>query len=727
MASVRADLRALPLYEVPPPVHYKFCRVMDELSDEDWTEFASEVLSDQTAVRLAEKKERRTDLLMLQWQKRNGTVGQLLDLLLRLNLLRPLDIINSWASSLRPRVVPPVPSVSPSVFVPPPRAPPTDPPAAPPTCTLPQSEIAMLLPKPQPPELGSPLQSTLSSVDTLPQPLSDSAAVTAAAAAAPAAGFSLGVMAWAYEAVHAGTCGFCAALKVGEGGFGEVYRARLNNTDCAVKKFKKECSLDWSLLRDSFQTEVEKLSKFRHPNIVDLLGYSDGGGTYCLIYSFMENRSLDDQLRSGSIGLSWSQRLSIAKGAATALQYLHCPPEGETPLVHGDVKSSNILLDRYLEAKLADFGLARFTPRGSSGRTAAQTCSFGKTQEVRGTLAYLPEDYIRGSSKLNTSVDVYGFGVVLLEILTGHRALEKDKKTGREFYLKDMVKEVEDSEAEWRKQLDKRLLSCSAAEPPGFMQVVSLAQRCCLDKWKRRPSMTEVYKTLNELHDSLNCPTSSPSSLPSALHSSATTPSHQGPPRSLDSCLSALSLNTVGPSEHTYYPKPSSLSPPQTLHSSTVSPTHPPHASSSSPPLCSSFDGPCETDESRGFSQYDIKSNGFVPEQSNYELNRPTQPSVPTEDQYNFSTNSKVMGLNMNQASGLRECSSPAESLQSQLPVVLNPSKQHMLENIARYHQGIIQTPELLSAEDLYLVRNPAESRLPEESDELEYLHPKTQ
>uniref|UniRef100_A0A8C6S4N2 Interleukin-1 receptor-associated kinase 1 n=1 Tax=Neogobius melanostomus TaxID=47308 RepID=A0A8C6S4N2_9GOBI len=688
MAAVRPDIRALPLYEVPPPVHYEFCRVMDALSIQDWTKFASEVLPDTTAVQLAKKKEDRTDSLMLQWQNRNGSVGELLDLLQKLKLLRPRDIINNWASSF----------MSPSRFNSPHGPPPTDPSAALPTCPLNQSAMAegpaMLLPKPQPPELGS-------------APLCDLAVCTS------------GVMAWAYEEVHAGTCGFCSALKVGEGGFGEVYRASLRNTDCAVKKFKTDCSLDWKLLRDSFKTEVEKLSKFRHPNIVDLLGYSDVDGTYCLIYSFMENRSLDDQLRPNGICLSWSQRVSIVKGAAKALQYLHCPPEGQTPLVHGDVKSSNILLDRHLEAKLADFGLAQFMPGRTPGRTAAQTCSLGTTQVVRGTLAYLPEDYIRGS-KLNTAVDVYSFGVVLLEILTGRRALEKDKKTGRDIYLKDLVKDVEDSEAEWRKQLDKRLLSCGAAVPSGFTQVVSLARSCCSDKWKKRPSMTEVYKTLHKLNVTLNPSSSSPSSLPSDLDSSATTPPHPRPPRSLDSCFSAMSLNTEGPSEHTYYPKPSSLSPPQTLHSSTVSPKHPPHASSSPPPLCSSFDGPCETDESRGYSQYDIKSNGFFPEQSSCEpLSRPTQatqPSVPTEDQFNFP-----------QASGLPECSSPAESLQSHSPVVLNPSKLHLLEKIARYDQGLIRTPELLSTEDHYLVRSPAESRLPEESDELEYLQSKTQ
>lgn len=680
MGSPRPELRALPLNQVPPRVHYEFCRVMDVLSDRDWTRFASRVLSDITDIRLVKEKEHRTDAVMLQWQNRNGSVGQLLDLLQSLELLQAWDIINSWASLPPPRVVLPVPAPPPSGFIPPHRAPPTEPPAAPPTLPFSPSQMPPLLPKPQPPELLSTAHSLLSSAGSLPRPLLDSAA------SAPAA-LSL-CMAWAYEEVHAGTCGFRADLKVGEGGFGEVYRAILRNTDCAVKRFKQDSSLDWSLLRDSFQTEVEKLSKFRHPNIVDLLGYSEGGGTYCLIYSFMENRSLDDQLRHDAPGLSWSQRLSVAKGAAKALQFLHCPPEGQTPLVHGDVKSSNILLDRHLEAKLADFGLARFCPRAPPGRTAAQTCSFVKSPEVRGTEAYLPNEYLRGSCRLGPFIDVYSFGVVLLEILTGRRAL--DTRTGRDVYLKDLVAEVEESEAEWRKHLDQRLVSGGAAEPSGFMQVVALARRC-LDKVKKRPSMTEVFRSLDQLPAS-RPPPSSPLSLPSRLDSSAC--SRPAPPRSLDSGLSALSLNPKTPQP----PRASSLTPPQTLHSSMAGLA----PSALAPPAPSWLSGPCETDESRGYSQYDLRSNGVSP--AGPCRCEAQQPSVPTEDQFNFTG------------------ASAAESLQSYFPVVLNSSKQHLLKKKELYDQGMIHSLQLLSIDDPNSGRSPAESRLPEESDELDFI-----
>ncbi|XP_051805727.1 interleukin-1 receptor-associated kinase 1-like [Acanthochromis polyacanthus] len=372
-----ADPRARYLYRLPPSVLWEFCRVMDGLSDLDWTRFASQVLGDQTAVRLAERRRRRTDWVMNQWENRNGRVGELIDLLDSLQLQRPRDVILIWVSSLNP---------------PPPPPPPLSPP----------------LP------LLSPLLPRL--LPHLPHP-------------------SGAVMCWSYEEVHAGTEGFSASLQVGEGGFGAVYRASLSNTVCAVKRLKQDGELDWTVLMKSFQTEVEKLSKFRHPNIVDLLGFSEGGGSMCLIYSYMENQSLEDRLHNDSEFLSWSQRMNIVHGASAALQFLHFPPRGQTPLIHGDVKSSNILLDRHLAAKLSDFGLAQFVSRSSSGRpgdqTGAQTKSLGKTATVRGTLAYLPDEYVR-NGQLGTAVDVYSFGVVLLRWLTGRRALHKDMRSGRE-------------------------------------------------------------------------------------------------------------------------------------------------------------------------------------------------------------------------------------------------------------------------------------------------------
>ncbi|XP_014872865.1 interleukin-1 receptor-associated kinase 1 isoform X1 [Poecilia latipinna] len=407
------DPRAYFLFQLPPSVHCEFCRIMDGLLDLDWTRFASEVLRDQTAVRLAYRREQRTDWVMNNWGNRNGRVGELVDLLESLQLFRPRDIILSWMWNLsRPLALPPA--------LPPP---PYEPSAAQSTAECPERKP---LPGPAPPpdnlfsENHQPPPRPPAATDDVMPPSPCSAITT--------------IICWTYEEVHAGTRGFSPSLQVGEGGFGVVYRATLSNMDCAVKRLRQDGQMDWTLLRKSFQTEVENLSKFRHPNIVDLLGFSEGeGGLMCLIYSYMQNRSLEDQLQN-ALGLSWPDRISIIEGAAAALQFLHHPPLRQEPLIHGDVKSSNILLDQHLVPKLSDFGLARYVPQNAAG-CSTQTASVGKTTTVRGTLAYLPDEYVR-RGELCTAVDVYSFGVVLLEVLTGRRALEQDGRSGDRYLVR---------------------------------------------------------------------------------------------------------------------------------------------------------------------------------------------------------------------------------------------------------------------------------------------------
>ncbi|XP_074501015.1 interleukin-1 receptor-associated kinase 1 isoform X2 [Sebastes fasciatus] len=712
-AAAAADLRGQFLYKLPPVVLWEFCRLMDGLSDREWTRFASEVLGDQTAVRLAEKRERRTDWVMNQLENRNGRVGELIDLLERLELLRPRDVILGWASSLKPSSSSPPPPPRPPR---PPSPPPTKPSEA--SSTLSTVRLSPTdgggrggggrggrpLPRPAPPPYGLHNDDDDDDDGGVPQPLNS------------------GVMCWSYEEVHAGTAGFSPSLQVGEGGFGVVYRASLRNTDCAVKRLKQDCLLDWTLLKESFQTEVDKLSKFRHPNIVDLLGFSEGRGSVCLIYSYMEHQSLEDQLQNECASLSWSQRVGVVEGAATALQFLHSPPDKHTALIHGDVKSSNILLDRHLVAKLADFGLARCASRGLSVRSAAQTASVGKTATIRGTLAYLPDEYVR-NGELGTAVDVYSFGVVLLEVLTGRRALEKDRESGERF-LKDLVDEVEESRTgssaeAWRKQLDHRLITGGAAEPAGCMEVVALACRCLDKKRKKRPAMTEVFEKLQDIHVIMkrtSSSTSSPLHHPPHPHLQPPCLSLPRPPRPLDSNVETLSnqLSKLGPLEDTSQPSQlsssfCSLTTPSPLHSSSSLP--PPSSSSS-------FTNPCETDESRGFSQYElcskIRSNGTS---SRSLVSRSLSPSLTGAPPGPDTKGQTTAGL-----CGVPECLSPVGSLKSSSPepsAHMNPSKQRFLQKKTLYEEGRIQTPELLS-DDLYGGRSCV--RGPEESDELDYL-----
>ncbi|XP_030588773.1 interleukin-1 receptor-associated kinase 1 isoform X3 [Archocentrus centrarchus] len=545
------DPRAEFYYNLPASVDNEFCRIMDGLSTQDWTRFASEILSDQNDVRLAEKQERRTHWVMVNCSNRNIRVGEVIDLLQRLQLLRPRDVIMKWVINPNPYAYAPAPvpapAPAPALRFPPPLVPfrdsRFDPQPKKPEAVLTQETYRLsqtvdtaesTLPRPTspPPELRSEVQ----------QHHQPQAEAVAASAVMSSISCSITVMCWSYEDVYAGTNGFSPHLQIGEGGFGVVYRATLKNTNCAVKRFKQDGLLDWTLLRKSFQTEVEQLSRFRHPNIVDLLGFSEGGGSLCLIYSYMENRSLEDQLHNECVVLSWSQRLSIVKDASKALQFLHCPSEGQKPLIHGDVKSSNILLDGHMTAKLSDFGLARFVPFGSAGGSAASTTAVGKTTTVRGTLAYLPDEYVR-NGELGPKLDVYSFGVVLLEVLTGRRSLEKDRISG-ERYLKDLVEDIEEgpdgsSEAAWRKQLDKRLISGGTAEPSGSLQLVTLACRCLAKNRKKRPVMKEVFSILKDINSMVREPPYQ---------------SFPRPPRSLDSDVQDVShqLSKLGPLEDTY-------------------------------------------------------------------------------------------------------------------------------------------------------------------------------
>nr|XP_057939978.1 interleukin-1 receptor-associated kinase 1 isoform X2 [Doryrhamphus excisus] len=697
----RGDARLQFLYQLPPSVLWEFCRVMDGLSDWDWTRFASEVLVDQVSVRLAERQERRTDYVMSQWGNRNGRVGELLDLLEHLQLLHPRDIILAWSSSLTPSPLPPPVPAAPhrpsppltlSCFDPPPKS----------VAVLPTLNThitkdkggvgGVSLPIPAPP----------------PSSLQSSRPVPPQGPTVVACGDGgCGVMCWSYEEVHAGTEGFSPALQVGEGGFGVVYRASLRNTDCAVKRLKEDCLQDFAVLKESFNTEVEKLSKFRHPNIVDLLGFCEGPRGVCLIYSYMENRSLEDQLHSVCGALTWSQRVRVVVEASTALQFLHYPPEGHNAVIHGDVKSSNILLDRHLVAKLADFGLARFVYPGSSRRSVSKTRSVGYTSTVRGTLAYLPEEYVR-NGQLGTTVDVYSFGVVLLEVLTGRRALEKDKKSG-DIYLKDLVQELQEGPdvscaAAWRQQLDKRLIKGGATEPAGSMQMAVLACECLDRKCKKRPVMTEVFDKLQDIQKLVR--NSDINLLPS-------------PPHSSDGSVEVLSqqFSSLGPLEDTYKPH-LSLTPALSSFSSsspcTPLSSMPLPSSSLHPPSSSSFEGPCETDESRGFSQYDISTGSHrrsrtlsPPTRDQYHSQTRSTESwsrEPSEDQYDIHVRPNRTSLSPSppqkgvapgpgsRGQTIEECFSPVGSLQSVCPQSSNA------------------------------VRPCEASRCPEESDELDYL-----
>ncbi|XP_032187426.1 interleukin-1 receptor-associated kinase 1 isoform X4 [Mustela erminea] len=407
------------LYEVPPWVMCRFYKVMDALEPADWCQFAALIVRDQTELRLCERSGQRTASVLWPWINRNARVADLVSILTHLQLLRARDIITAWH--------PPAPLLPPSTSTPRPSSPP-----APCEAKVPRprklSTSAATVPSPAFPgsqthsgaELGPVPSPASHQQPPPPYPAPSSTKPNPESPVSPLQGAQASPFCWPLSEISQGTHNFSEELKIGEGGFGCVYRAVMRNTPYAVKRLKEGADLPWITVEQSFLTEVEQLSRFRHPNIVDFAGYCAQSGFYCLVYGFLPNGSLEDRLHFQAQAcppLSWPQRLDILLGTARAIQFLH---QDSPSLIHGDIKSSNVLLDERLMPKLGDFGLARLSR--FAGASPGQSSTVARTQTVRGTLAYLPEDYVK-TGRLAVDTDTFSFGVVVLETLAGQRAV----------------------------------------------------------------------------------------------------------------------------------------------------------------------------------------------------------------------------------------------------------------------------------------------------------------
>ncbi|KAL5562742.1 hypothetical protein UlMin_032489 [Ulmus minor] len=200
------------------------------------------------------------------------------------------------------------------------------------------------------------------------------------------------------ELVHA-TNNFAGSEKLGEGGFGEVYKGYLRdlNLTVAVKRVSKQSKQG----RKEYVSEVKIISRIKHRNLVQLIGWCHEKGEFLLIYEFMPNGSLDFHLFRGSKTiLSWEIRYKVAVGLASAILYLH--EESEKCVLHRDIKSSNIMMDSNFIAKLGDFGLARLIDEEAGQRSTA----------LAGTLGYMAPEYV-STGKASKASDVFSFGVVV--------------------------------------------------------------------------------------------------------------------------------------------------------------------------------------------------------------------------------------------------------------------------------------------------------------------------
>ncbi|XVE72426.1 hypothetical protein DITRI_Ditri11bG0038600 [Diplodiscus trichospermus] len=289
---------------------------------------------------------------------------------------------------------------------------------------------------------------------------------------------------FSYEELAQATDNFSMANKIGEGGFGAVYYANLRGEEAAIKKMDMQAS-------KQFLTELKVLTHVDHLNLVHLIGYCVEGSLF-LVYEYMENSNLSQHLQGSSREpLPWSTRVQIALDSARGLEYIH---EHTVPVyMHRDIKSANILIDKNFRAKVADFGLAKLTEVG---------CASLPTR-IAGTFGYMPPEYVR-FGKVSPKTDVYAFGVVLYELISGKEAVVKTNDF--EVEAKGLVSLFENA----FNQPDPGQHLCKLIDPrlgedyplDSLQKMAQLAKACTDENPELRPTMSLVEASLTMLSSS---------------------------------------------------------------------------------------------------------------------------------------------------------------------------------------------------------------------------------
>ncbi|XP_035132168.1 interleukin-1 receptor-associated kinase-like 2 isoform X11 [Callithrix jacchus] len=366
------------IYQLPSWVLDDLCRNMDTLSEWDWMEFASYVITDLTQLRKIKSMERVqgvsiTRELLWWWGMRQATVQQLVDLLCRLELYRAAQIILNCSSPARAY----------------------------------QQAFLQPLEEDAPHSLRTNLPTSSDSQEKLLSLAGDS-------------------LFWSEADVVQATDDFNQNHKISQGTFADVYRGHRHGMPLVFKKLRETaCSSPGSMER-FFQAELQICLRCCHPNVLPVLGFCAARQFHSFIYPYMENGSLQDRLQGqgGSDPLPWPQRVSICSGLLCAVEYLH-----GLEIIHSNVKSSNVLLDQNLTPKLAH-PMAHLCHVNKRSKYTMM-----KTHLFQASAAYLPEDFIR-VGQLTKRVDIFSCGIVLAEVLTGIPAMDNNR---RPVYLKDLL------------------------------------------------------------------------------------------------------------------------------------------------------------------------------------------------------------------------------------------------------------------------------------------------
>ncbi|KAM5585684.1 putative serine/threonine-protein kinase PBL23 [Rosa sericea] len=290
---------------------------------------------------------------------------------------------------------------------------------------------------------------------------------------------------FSYRELCVATQNFHPEYLLGEGGFGRVYKGHLECTNQVVAV--KQLDRNGFQGNREFLVEVLILSLLHAPNLVNLVGYCADGDQRILVYEYMANGSLEDHLLDippGKKPLDWETRIKIAAGAAKGLEYLH--EQANPPVIYRDFKASNILLDENFNPKLSDFGLAKLGPTGDKSHVSTR---------VMGTYGYCAPEYAL-TGQLTTKSDIYSFGVVFLEIITGRRVIDNNRPT------------EEQNLVTWAQPLFKdRRKFVLMADPllqgkypiKGLYQALAVAAMCLQEEAATRPLISDVVTALEFL------------------------------------------------------------------------------------------------------------------------------------------------------------------------------------------------------------------------------------
>jgi hypothetical protein len=302
-----------------------------------------------------------------------------------------------------------------------------------------------------------------------------------------------------FAQLEAATKGFALEAKIGEGSFGTVYRGKLpDGREVAIKRGESgPRARRFQEKESAFRSELVFLSRLHHKHLVGLVGYCEEAEERLLVYEYMKNGALYDHLHPKAsaapspVASSWKLRIKILLDASRGIEYLHS--YAVPPIIHRDIKSSNILLDGGWTARVSDFGLSLTgSPEPSSEESRSQQLAV--TTKAAGTVGYMDPEYY-GLHHLTVKSDVYGFGVVMLESLTGRRAIFKEAEGGSPVSVVDYaVPSIMGGEL--GKVLDPRAPEPAAHEAEAVELVAYTAVHCVQLEGKDRPAMADIVANL---------------------------------------------------------------------------------------------------------------------------------------------------------------------------------------------------------------------------------------